>query len=79
MPNKAVPGWTQVPVAAGDLLEINYSRTASGSAACSVTAKYEIKDTLGAVRAIATYSAQAVTYPISLATILSTLNTAQGT
>ena len=79
MPNKSVPGWTQVPVAAADLVEIKYARTAPGSATCSASVTYEVKDDQGAVRFRAEYATTGVTYPVSLAAILSAINTAQGT
>lgn len=77
MPSKSVAGWTQVPVVAADLMEIRYTRLDSSTNQILVT--YEVKDSLGAVRQIATLSQQVGTYPVSAAAILSSINTAQGT
>jgi len=79
MPNKAVAGWTQVPVTAAELMEIRYTRLDGGGSVNQLTVTYEIKDSLGAVRQIATLSQQVGTYPISAAAILSSINTVQGT
>jgi hypothetical protein len=78
MPSKSVAGWTQVPVTAAELQEIRYARLNAGSAN-QLMVTYEIKDSLGAVRQIATLSQQVGTYPVSAAAILSSINTAQGT
>lgn len=79
MANKAVPGWTQVPVTADMLQKITYDRLNATGTQNNLTVDYEIRDTLGAVRQIATLSQQVGSYPISIAAILSSINTVQGT
>jgi hypothetical protein len=79
MPNKTVAAWTQVPVVAADLLSIHYDRLNPTGTANNLTVTYEIKDNGGTVRQVATLSQQVASYPISVATILSSINTAQGT
>jgi hypothetical protein len=79
MPNKAVSGWTQVPVTAAMLQSIRYDRLNPTGTQNNLTVTYEIQDSLGAVRQIATLSQQVASYPISVANILSSINTAQGT
>jgi len=77
--NKSVAGWTQVPVTAPDLLAIHYERLNAAGSANNLTVTYEIKDSAGAVRQVATLTQQVASYPISVAAILSSINTAQGT
>lgn len=79
MPNKSVAGWTQTPVVAGDLISIHYDRLNAGATQNQLSVAYEIRDSLGAVRQTATLSQQVASYPISIAVILSSINTAQGT
>lgn len=79
MANKAIPGWTQVPVVVTDLASIHYDRLNLAATSNQITVVYEVRDTLGAVRQTATLSQQVTSYPISLAVILSTINAAQGT
>jgi hypothetical protein len=78
MPNKAV-SYTQVPVVAADIREIRYARLSATLMQLSAT--YEVKDSLGAVRNLDAYSQQVAlaSYPVAMATILSAINTAQGT
>lgn len=79
MPNKAIAGWTQVPVTAGDILSIHYDRLSAGGASNQLTAIYEVKDSGGTVRAVKTLSQQVGSYPISVAVILASINAAEGT
>ena len=79
MPNKAVAGWTQVPVTASELMSIHYERLNSGGTANNLTVTYEIKDSLGSVRQIATLTQQVASYPVAASAILTSINTAQGT
>jgi hypothetical protein len=78
MPNKAVT-YTQIPVAATDVREVRYVRVSSTQMA--ISAVYEIKDTLGAIRSVDTHTQQIAlaSYPVAMAAILSAINTAQGT
>lgn len=78
MPNKTVPSWTQVPVTGNDLISIHYDRLVPGVSNI-ITVAYEIRDTLGVVRQTATLAQQVSTYPVTLAAILASINTAQGT
>jgi hypothetical protein len=79
MPSKAVAGWTQVPVTSAMIQSIHYDRLNSGGTQNQLTVTYEIQDNTGAVRQIATLTQQVGSYPISVATILSSINTVQGT
>jgi hypothetical protein len=79
MPNKTVASWTQVPVTAAMIQSVHYDRLNSAGSQNQMTVVYEIQDNVGAVRQIASISQQVGSYPISVATILSSLNTAQGT
>ncbi len=78
MPNKAV-SYTQVPVVAADLREIRYARQANGT--LQLTATYEVKDSIGALRSVDLHSQNIAlaSYPVAVATILAAINTAQGT
>ena len=79
MPNKTVASWTQVPVSVSEIVSIHYDRLNAGGTANNLTVIYEIKDSLGAVRQIASLTQQVASYPIAIATILASINTAQGT
>jgi len=79
MPNKSVPGWTQVPVTASEITSIHYDRIASDGSSNQLTVAYQIKDNLAAVRQTATLTQVVGTYPVAVATILAAINTAQGT
>jgi hypothetical protein len=79
MPNVAVPGWTKVPVAAKDLVQIQYSRQALGAATCNAEVIYEVRDHQGAVRLTDRLVQLDVNYPVSLAAILTACNSKQGT
>jgi hypothetical protein len=59
-------------------MEIRYTRLNAGSAN-QLMVTYEVKDSTGAVRQLATLSQQVGTYPVSVAAILVSINTAQGT
>lgn len=79
MANKSVPGWTQVPVTANEIASIHYDRLNAGGTQNQLTVVYDIKDSLGAVRQQGTLSQQVGSYPVSVAAILTSINTAQGT
>lgn len=79
MPNKAVSAWTQVPVTAAMLLSIHYDRLNATGTQNNLTVTYEVQDSTGAVRQIATLTQQVASYPISVANILSSVNATQGT
>jgi hypothetical protein len=79
MPNKTVASWTQVPVTAAELVSIHYDRLNAAGTSNNLTVTYEIKDNAGTVRQTATLMQQVASYPISVAAILSSINTAQGT
>jgi len=79
MANKAVPGWTQVPVTAAEITSIRYDRLNSTGTQNQVTVVYDIKDSLGAIRQQGTLSQQVGSYPVTIAAILASINTAQGT
>lgn len=79
MPNRAVPGWTQVPVAAKDIQSIHYDRWNAAGTQNQLTVTYEVLDSTGAVRAVHTLSQAVASYPISIANILSSINTERGT
>lgn len=79
MANKAVAGWTQVPVTASMLQSIHYDRLNGGGTQNNLTVSYEIQDSTGVVRQLATLSQQVGAYPISVAAILASINAAQGT
>lgn len=78
MPNKSV-SYTQIPVVAADLREIRYARQANGT--LLLTAAYEVKDSLNVVRSVDTHSQgiALASYPVTIASILSAINAAQGT
>jgi hypothetical protein len=79
MANKTVASWTQVPVTVSEIVSIHYDRLNAGGTANNLTVVYEVKDSLGAVRQIASLTQQVASYPITVAAILSSINTAQGT
>lgn len=79
MPNRSVPGWTQVPVVAADMVRITYDRLNAAGTSCQLTVAYEIKDNLGALRQSLLHTQQVGAYPVTLAAILAAINTAQGT
>lgn len=79
MPNKAISGWTQVPVLAKDITSIHYDRLTEDGLVNQLTVAYNILDSLGAVRQTATLSQQVASYPIAVSVIISAVNTAQGT
>lgn len=79
MPNKSISGWTQVPIVAANLISIHYDRLNSTGSQCNLIVVYEVKDDTGAVRLQKTYSQQVGAYPIAVATIVSSLNTVEGT
>lgn len=81
MPNKTVPGYTQVPVAAADILRVTHDRLSADGSVTQVTVTYQVRDNVGAgaVRAVREHSLQAGAYPVSGASVLSAVNTLEGT
>lgn len=79
MPNKTIPGFTQVPVVAANLLSIHYDRLNPTGTANNLTVVYEVKDDAGVVRAVKTNTQQVAGYPISAANILNSINGVEGT
>lgn len=79
MPNKSVPGYTQVPVAAGDILGVKHDRLNEAGTVTQVTIDYQVRDSLGAVRDVNSVSFQAGAYPVSGASIIAACNAAEGT
>lgn len=79
MPNKTVPGFTQVPIVAANLLQIQYDRLNPTGTANNLTATYEVKDDTGAVRATRSLTQQVASYPITAAAIVASINAAEGT
>lgn len=79
MPNKTVPGFTQLPVVAANLLSIHYARLNPTGTANDMTVVYEVKDDGGVVRLVKTLTQQVASYPVSVANILSAINAAEGT
>lgn len=81
MANKTVPGYTQVPVAAGDILRVVHVRLNASGSITQITVEYQVRDDVGggAVRGLRTLSFQGGAYPASGASILSACNTAEGT
>lgn len=79
MANKAIAGWTQVPVTAPMIQLVHYDRLNGGGTQNNLTVSYEIQDSTGAVRQLATLSQQVGAYPVSMAAILASINAAQGT
>lgn len=77
MPNKTNPAWTEVPLAAGDVLSAHYERTGPGVFSLVVT--YEVKDSLGAVRSVGSLSQVGVAYPVAAVAVVAAINTAKGT
>lgn len=78
MPNKSVPGYTQVPVIGNDILNVNHSRSEAG-ATINVDIVYIVRDDQGAERGRNSTSMTTATYPASGASVLSQCNTAEGT
>lgn len=68
-----------MPVTAAMLISIRYDRLNSGGTQNNLTVVYEIQDSIGTVRQTASLTQQVGTYPISIAAILSSINTVQGT
>lgn len=79
MPNKAVSGYTQVPVTAPDLRDLRFSALDEAASQFQASVSYRVRDTLGAIRAVRTLSQVVGAYPVSGAAILSAVNTAEGT
>jgi len=79
LPNKTISGWTQVPVVAANLQVLHYERLNPTGSACNLTVTYEVKDDTGAVRLVKSYSQQVGAYPVAVATIVSSINTVEGT
>jgi hypothetical protein len=76
--NKAIPGWTQVPVTADDILSAQHDRIV-GTTTLNVLIVYQIKDTLGAVRGQRRVTTTVTGYPLSGAAALALCNTQEGT
>ena len=79
MPNKAVPGFTQVPVVAANLRSLFYERLNDTGTQCNLSVVYEVKDDAGVVRAIREDRRQVGAYPVAVNTIVSTINSVEGT
>lgn len=79
MPNKAISGYTQVPVAAADILQVTHTRLNAAGTTTDVSVTYQVRDTLNAVRFTATLTFQGGAYPTTGAAILAACNAAQGT
>ena len=79
MPNKAIAGWTQVPIIAKDILKESHERANDAGTATQVTVHYQIRDTLDVVRGHGTTSFQSGSYPTSGAVLLAACNTEEGT
>lgn len=79
MPNKVVPGYTQVPVVASDILGVKHDRLNDAGTVTQVTIDYQVRDNQGVVRDQRAVSFQAGSYPTSGASILSACNAAEGT
>ncbi len=79
MPNKTVPGYIQVPVAAQDILRESHERLAADGSVTQVTVAYQVRDSLGAVRDRRSVTFQAGAYPTSGAVLLAACNAQEGT
>jgi hypothetical protein len=79
MPNKTVPGYIQVPVAAQDILRESHERRATDGSATQVTVDYQVRDSGGAVRDRRSVSFQSGAYPTSGAVLLAVCNAQEGT
>lgn len=79
MANKAVPGYTQVPVAAKDIVEVRHTRLNAAGTVTDVAVTYNVRDDLDVVRATRTLSFQGATYPTTGAAIIAACNAAEGT
>jgi hypothetical protein len=79
MPNKSVPGYTQVPVVAADILRVVHDRLNAAGTITQVTVDYQVRDDASAVRDINSISFQSGAYPASGASIIAACNTAEGT
>jgi hypothetical protein len=80
MPNKTVPGFTQVPVAAKDILSESHLKLVDDGSVTQVTVTYQVRDNGGVVRATGLQvSFQAGAYPTPAATLLAACNTKEGT
>lgn len=76
MPNKAIPGFTQVPIVAADILSVHHDRAA---VAINVLIVYQVKDDQGTVRGQRRLLTTTANYPLSGAAALAACNTAEGT
>ena len=80
MPNKTVLGYTQVPVAAKDILSVTHDRANDAGTATTVTVRYQVRDDSDVVRngnRVINFTGGA--YPVTGATILSNCNANEGT
>ena len=80
MANKVIT-YTQVPILQENVREIHLVALNPGATIFQLTAVYEIKDSLGALRGMGSFSQQVATAPdpTQLAAILAAANAAQGT
>jgi hypothetical protein len=79
MPNKNVPGYTQVPVVAADILRVTHDRLNAAGTVTQVTVDYQVRDDGDVVRDQNSVSFQAGSYPTSGASIIAACNSAEGT
>jgi hypothetical protein len=79
MPNRSVAGYTQVPVAAEDILTVLHRRLNAAGTQTDVSVQYQFRDSLSAVRGTAQLTFQSGPYPASGASIIAACNAAQGT
>jgi hypothetical protein len=80
MPNKSVAGYTQVPVAAQDILSATHERLTLDGNTTQVTVIYQVRDNGGVVRGAGRrVTFQAGAYPVAGATLLAACNTQEGT
>lgn len=79
MPNKAVSGFTQVPVAAKDIVRVTHDRLNAAGTQTNVTVDYQFRDDADVVRGAARITFQSGAYPATGASILAAANAAQGT
>jgi hypothetical protein len=79
MPNKNVPGYTQVPVVAADILRVAHDRLNDAGTVTQVTVDYQVRDDASVVRDVNSISFQSGSYPASGASIIAACNSAEGT
>jgi hypothetical protein len=79
MPNRSVAGYTQVPVAASDILRVVHDRLNAAGTVTQVTVDYQVRDDTSTVRFQTSLGFQSGAYPASGASIVAACNAAQGT